>query len=99
MKALLNRLEGKEGVAAAVVLVLCMGFAVWALVKPAANTPDAPAGLSYLCNAGHSFTMTMKQVSDYQRDHYGEKIACPKCGSKETQRANKCAKCGEIYPM
>jgi ribosomal protein L40E len=94
-----ERLEGKVGIAAAVVLVLCIGVGVWALVKPSANTPDAPDGLYYVCKAGHSFNMTMKQVSDYQREHYGEPIACRECGSKETERANKCAKCGEVYPM
>src|SRR5690242_11413223 len=95
-----EKLEGKFGITAVVVLVLCVGLGVWAMVRPSPNTPDTPDGLPYLCRSCKTgFVRTMKQVSDHQLAHYGEPMYCPKCNSKETERANKCAKCGEFFPM
>jgi ribosomal protein L40E len=92
--------HSKGGIAAVVVLILAVAFGVWAMVRPSSNTADAPSGLFFICKkCDNHFNKSMKEISDHQKAHFGEQIPCPKCGDKNTIRANRCVKCGEYYPM
>jgi len=68
-----------------------------------ANTPDFPDGLYFLClnqscpASKTGFPMTVKEYSDFQVHHYGERVKCPICGQQNTVRAYKCANCGRVW--
>jgi hypothetical protein len=68
-----------------------------------ANSPDFPDGLYYLCQnpsceaSKTGFAMTVKQYSDFQLQHYGERVKCPICGQQKTVRAYKCKHCGNVW--
>lgn len=64
----------------------------------AANLPD---GAWWICSNNeckHEFVMSAREISNWQHDHYGEPIPCPKCGHAPAQRALKCKECGTVYP-
>jgi hypothetical protein len=84
----------------AIVLVLgIVGYVAWKW-RPA-NSADRPEGILRICQnpqCRHEFSMTVKQDSDYAVKHYGEAVACPKCGQKKTILAERCPKCKRLYP-
>jgi hypothetical protein len=84
------------GVAAAV-----LGYGYWRMVlRPNPNSADIPDGTFWICNSCNDhFNLSVKELSDHHRDHYGEPVACPKCKATNTVRANRCRKCREFYPM
>lgn len=87
--------------AAGLVGVLVVGYAYWALVlRSNPNSADVPDGTHWICKTnGHHFDLTLRQLSDHYKAHFGEPVPCPKCGATDTIRANRCPKCGEYYPM
>lgn len=100
MNSLLEKLEDADkktlGVGVAVGLVVLV-VAVAAFHRPA-NSVAHPQGTYWTCDNGHSFLMTTSELSDFHTKHYGERIPCPKCGSRKTVRAYKCPSCGTVYP-
>jgi hypothetical protein len=80
---------------------LAVGYAYWVLVlRRNPNSDDVPDGTHWICKTnGHHFDLTLSQLSDHHRAHYGEPVPCPKCNSTDTIRANRCPKCGEYYPQ
>ena len=95
-----DEVKRKLGIAAAAVVILIFCYSLWAyVIHTNPNSPDVPNGTFWICKTGgHHFHMTLKEYSNYTKDHYGEPVACPTCGSKETIRAYRCDKCGEYYP-
>jgi len=100
LKSVSDRLSNsKIGVAALIVVILAIGAVVWAMVRPSQNTPDVPNGLGFICKkCNNTFTKSMKELSDWQIEHRGEQVPCPKCKSQDVISAYRCAKCGEFYP-
>jgi predicted RNA-binding Zn-ribbon protein involved in translation (DUF1610 family) len=90
----------KIAIATGAVLVCLLCYSVWAnLIHSNPNSADVPDGTYWVCKNGHHFNLSLKQLSDHHKAHYGEPIACPTCGDTHTSRVIKCAKCGEYYPM
>lgn len=85
------------GVVGAVVLIAVGG---WMLYRPA-NNENFPEGVQYLCvnpACKTAFTMTVHEVGEHHRLHYGEPIPCPKC-KQPALRATKCPSCGKVFPQ
>lgn len=92
-------LKQKLGVGAGILVFAFLGYSLWAhVIHRNPNSADFPDGTYWTCSNGHHFNMTMKEYGDYTAKHYGEPMVCPKCNAP-AQRAIKCAKCGEYYPM
>lgn len=70
----------------------------WSIFHHPTNDADHPNGLWWQCDKGHSFQMTTHELSNFYEHHWGERVPCPVCGSRETVRAYKCPKCGTVYP-
>jgi hypothetical protein len=71
---------------------------VWAMWRPA-NNPNFPQGTDWLCTnqaCQNHFKLTMKELGDHHKAHYGQRPKCPKCG-KDAVRAEVCAHCGKVY--
>jgi hypothetical protein len=90
-----NLLKGIIVASAVLVAVLA-----WWLYSPA-NNANFPGGTDWLCtnqSCKNAFNLTMKELGQYNKEHIGEPIKCPKCGSPAI-RAEKCQFCGKSYPM
>lgn len=79
---------------------LAVAVAAWTLWnwRPA-NNANFPDGVQYLCtsrNCAHAFTLTMSQLSDHQKKHYGEPVKCTRCGT-EARRAERCPSCANVF--
>lgn len=86
--------------AAIVAAVAIAGYVVWN--HRSANTEDNPDGTFWICQnpqCKNEFVMSERQLNAYFDKHYGERLACPKCGQKDVIRALRCPKCKRFYPM
>lgn len=81
-----------------VVIVVVVGVLGWAVLHHPSNNAQFPNGTWWLCDKGHSFQKTTKELSDFYAAHYGQRLPCPVCGSDQTIRAFKCPQCGTVYP-
>jgi len=91
-------LSGGKGLAVAVVVgVLLVGMIAWASFRRPSNNANFPEGTWWLCKNGHSFTMTIKQLGEWNKAHYGQSPQCPTCKA-EAERAEKCPHCGTVSP-
>ena len=71
---------------------------VWAMWSPA-NNENFPEGTDWLClnkACGNHFKMSIREVAEHHKAHYGQPMKCPKCG-QEAERAVKCAHCAKVY--
>ena len=93
----MNKNLVKGIIVASAVLVAILA---WWLYSPA-NNANFPDGTDWLCQNAScktGFTLSVKQLAEYSKDHPGEHIKCPKCGTT-TLRAEKCRHCGKHFPM
>lgn len=93
----MNKNVVKGIVIGAVVLVAVLA---WALYRPA-NNANFPEGTDWLCQnpqCATSFNLTVKQLAQYNQEHAGEPIKCPKC-STTSIRGERCQHCGKVFPM
>lgn len=81
-------------VALGVITALSVGFLI-AWIWPSANNEQFPQGLDYLCPSGHGFNMTVRQMEQFYKDHYGEPLPCPTCKASPCQRAVRDAATGK----
>ena len=83
----------------AVILVLVVaGFVFWRW-RPA-NNANHPDGIAFICQNAqckNEFVMTIRDYDDYKSKHYGESMACPKCGQRGALRATVCPSCKRIF--
>jgi hypothetical protein len=49
---------------------------------------DHPTGFHFVCGKGHEFTKSEADLRDYQANHLGEPIKCPKCGDTHVRPAD-----------
>lgn len=94
-------MKDKRAAVALIVGVMVLTFAGWYLFSGSPNNADNPNGTSWLCQNNvckNEFILTVKQLSDHHKAHYGQPPACPKCG-KEASRASRCANCGKTSPL
>jgi hypothetical protein len=86
----------------AIVVVAAVGLAVgvwWFWDSP--NNANFPQGTHWMCMdraCGGQATLTMKQLGQHNKEHFGKRPFCPKC-KKETMRADVCRHCGKWYPQ
>jgi hypothetical protein len=81
-----------------IVVVVAGVLWLWALRRPA-NNENFPEGTEWLCTnpqCGNHFHMTMKELGEYTKAHYGQPIKCPKCNQMAVGAAT-CAYCGKVY--
>jgi len=93
----MNKNLVKGLVVGGVVLVTVLG---WLLYRPA-NDANFPTGTDWLCmnpSCKTAFNLSIKQLAQYNHDHIGEPVKCPKCGTA-AMRAEKCQHCGKVFPM
>jgi DNA-directed RNA polymerase subunit RPC12/RpoP len=93
----MNKNVIKGLVVGGIVLIAVLG---WALYQPS-NNANFPDGTDWLCTNAQcktAFNLSIEQLSDYSKDHAGEPIKCPKCGTASV-RAEKCVHCGKVFPM
>src|SRR5438105_4059765 len=87
-----------KGIAVAVGLaVVLLGVVVWATVRRPANNANFPDGTYWVCKNGHQFTLTVKQLGEWNKAHYGQSPHCPTCDAP-AERAEKCPHCGAVFP-
>ena len=93
----MNKNVIKGIVVAAAVLVAVVA---WMLYSPA-NNANFPDGTDWLClnpKCNTTTTLSIKQLAQYNEDHVGEPVKCPKCGTGAV-RAEKCSHCAKSFPM
>jgi hypothetical protein len=85
------------GIVAAAVGVAVL---VWAMWRPE-NNANFPEGTDWVCTnktCGNHFKLTMKELGEHHKAHYGQLPKCPKCG-KDAVRASVCSSCGKVFPQ
>ena len=45
------------------------------------STSDAYEEANYICENDHEMTFSREYILEYQKEHYGQKLKCPECGS------------------
>ena len=90
-------MSGQRLLQGGIIVVVVGAILGWSFFHHPANNASHPEGTWWLCDKGHSFQMTTKQLSDWFEHHWGEGIPCPTCGSQKTVRAFKCPSCGTVY--
>ena len=79
--------------------VVLVAVLVWMLYSPA-NNANFPNGTEWVCQnptCKNGFNLSINQLAQYNAEHRGEPIKCPKCGSPAV-RAEKCVNCGKYFP-
>ena len=67
-------------------------------VHPDRNA-DFPQGTLWVClDCGHEFARSIRQLAAWHREHPGQSLPCPACGSTRTTRAARCPNCGRFVP-
>jgi len=67
-------------------LIIVLG-AIWMMIRPARNSPDAPGGTFWACQScGNHFNVSTRELHKFQAQHYGERYPCPKCKSTNVIR-------------
>jgi hypothetical protein len=92
---------GQRQIAIAAGALIVIVVAVFWWFRTPANTPNAPEGTWRVCTnktCGHTFNMSIKEISEHHEKHYGEPIPCPKCKS-ESMPAMKCKSCQKVSAM
>jgi hypothetical protein len=85
---------------ASVVVVVVAAVLVMAM-RRGPNNENFPEGTDWLCldpTCNTHFRLTMKELGEHYKQHYGKRPLCPKCG-KEAVRAEVCGHCGKVYPQ
>jgi rRNA maturation endonuclease Nob1 len=85
----------------AVVLVVVGAALTVAALWRGPNNANFPEGTDWLCTnqgCGNHFKLTMKQLGEHYKAHYGQLPKCPKCGH-DAVRAWQCANCGKVFPQ
>jgi DNA-directed RNA polymerase subunit RPC12/RpoP len=81
------------------VVALVLALTIWMKSRPGAAAIAPTNDFYYICkHCDNHFGMSNAALNSFQKDHYGEPLPCPKCGSTELIHAIRCTKCGEIYP-
>ena len=86
---------------AVAVLVVFTGLVAYFTFRTDPTTSAAPEGTWWLCtnqSCGNTFNLSLKELADHHKAHYGEPVPCPKC-KQSTVRAAKCAKCGKVFVL
>jgi hypothetical protein len=80
-------------VAISIVLMAAMvGSSAWLSFR--SNGPGS-GDTQWMCQNGHQFTITARQLNDLRANHYGEQVKCPECGAPALP-AYKCPHCGNL---
>lgn len=65
------------------------------------NSANFPDGTHWICSdaaCGHEFHLTIEQLSDHHKEHYGHPVPCEKC-NKPATRAEFCKHCERFFVM
>ncbi|MDB5291035.1 MAG: hypothetical protein JWL69_2276 [Phycisphaerales bacterium] len=86
--------------AAGAAVVIGVAIVVAGRWRPA-NNANFPNGTWWICQnpaCKAEFSMSSKELGEWHAKHYGDPLPCPKCGQTNVIRAEKCEKCGRVYP-
>jgi predicted RNA-binding Zn-ribbon protein involved in translation (DUF1610 family) len=86
--------------AAVITVVVGAVLAIWGFRRPP-NNANFPEGTDWLCTnrtCNNHFNLTMKDLGQFYKTHYGQRPKCPKCGS-EAIRATVCPSCHKVFPQ
>ncbi len=59
----------------------------------------APDGTFWVCvnpSCGNTFNLSLKELAEHQRAHFGQPVPCPKC-KQPALRGEKCPNCGKVF--
>src|SRR5438874_1186178 len=82
-----------------IILATVIGVVWWTFLHHPSNNENHPAGTYWMCknkSCGNTFHLTMAELGDWHKNHYGHRPQCPKCGEENTVQAMKCQNCGKI---
>ena len=91
------KLNRKEWLLLGVVVLLC-AVAAFAIFRRPAADQNFPDGTWWVCtNDGckNEFNLSIGELADHHKQHYGEPVKCPKCKAEALQ-ARKCTACGKV---
>ena len=83
---------------AVIVVVVGVVLAILSMRRPA-NNANFPEGTDWLClnpACQNHFKLTMKELGEHHKQHYGQPVKCPKCGQR-ADRADVCKSCGKVF--
>jgi hypothetical protein len=86
---------------AAAALVVFTGLVAYFTFRTDPSTSAAPEGTWWVCvnqSCGNTFNLSLKELADHHRAHYGEPVPCPKC-KQPAIRGEKCPKCGKVFVL
>jgi hypothetical protein len=78
--------------------VLGIAALLYFTLRSPENNENFPEGTWWVCtnkSTPHEFTLSMKELGAWHKDHYGEAVKCPTCG-QAALRASKCKNCGAV---
>jgi hypothetical protein len=93
-------LDKKQKLTYGAVIVVIVGavLTVWAM-RGQPNNANFPEGTDWLClnpACKNHFKLTMHELGEHHRLHYGQPVPCPKCGQR-ADRAEVCKSCGKVF--
>ena len=62
------------------------------------GTSDMYKEASYICDKKHEMTFSRDYILQYQREHYGQRLMCPECGSMKLTYCTRDPKTGKLTP-
>ncbi|MFI5381337.1 MAG: hypothetical protein ACHRHE_18725 [Tepidisphaerales bacterium] len=92
--------ENAKKILVVVIAVVLLGGYVWWYYRVPSGGGNLPNGVVWLCQnkaCGNVFRMTEKELKAHYETHYGQPVACPKCGKTEVSRGIECPHCKKIF--
>lgn len=83
-------------------IILALGAAAGVIsLRPAVDSTmaDLPERTLYRCANGHEFALTREQILQHYREHYGQLLVCPQCGSTELTVGERDPQSGKFTPI
>ena len=93
----MTKKQGIIGGGLAVGLVLAVIIKVFWSNEDGA-TVDMYEEASYICENDHEMTFSREYILEYQKEHYGQKLKCPECGSMKLTYCERDPDTGELTP-
>jgi hypothetical protein len=91
----------KVGYAVGIGAIVVAAVLGWTFYGSSKNNANFPEGTLWVCMdpaCRHEFAMSVKELGQYEKEHWGEPMKCQKCG-KTAFRADRCQHCGKAYPQ
>lgn len=86
---------------AGVALVAFTSLVAYFTFRTDPSASAAPEGTWWLCSnpsCGNTFNLSLSELAQHHKAHFGEPVPCPKC-KQPAIRSAKCSKCGKVFPL